>query len=122
MNNRKEKAGKKETDAHETGPGRALLPLPLPPPPLPPLVLPLPLPWLDADDGDGVVFVTGDPPCAECRTISRLPRGGDAERECIRSSSAGLVECEGGDRVDMGGRPMLGGAPCPASPAPIGRG
>ena len=84
------------------------------------------------DDGDGVPFciaiaialllppgpTTGDP-CPGCSTISRLPRGGDADLDPIRSSSAGLVPDDGGERVaPIGGRwpPWL------ESPAPSGRG
>lgn len=107
------KRQKKETNAH----GAAARP------PLLPLLLP-PLAF-DAADGDGVPFVIGDPPCAECSTISRFALRGDAERECIRSSrssrSAGLWRLDdGGERVAIGGRFMGPDVPCPASP--LGRG
>ena len=47
---------------------------------------------------------TGDP-CPGCDTISRLPLDGDADLDPIRSSSAGLVPDEGGERiVPIGGR------------------
>ena len=61
-----------------------------------PFPFPCPLPFVV--DGLGVPFVAGEPPCAEeCCPFSRFERG-DAEREFIRSSSAGLRD--DGERVD----------------------
>lgn len=86
-----------------------LLPFPFP--------FPCPLPFVD--DGLGVPFVAGEPPCAEeCCPFSRFERG-DAEREFIRSSSAGLRD--DGERVVIGGRPTPAETWL-ANPAPIGRG
>lgn len=95
---------RKQDNVHYTGTARPLLAW---------------LPWLD--DGDGVPFAA-DGDRAECSTISRFaPRGGDAERECIRSSSTAP-----GAAVAVGERAAIGGSEMPADPwlpsEPTGRG